>query len=158
MSQARVLLRCIVLTGIAVVLAGCAAQQQQQQQSDVATLGGNRAPGPCANGVGSSDRQAPIVCVDDTGTTLSVRPDPIVIHDKRRGGAQPVTMQWFTRSGGGNLQIEIEEGCVTNVKCNGKGHCTAQTRDIDAETRCKYDVLTDTHPRLDPDLVLTPCC
>jgi hypothetical protein len=96
--------------------------------------------------------------VDDTGDTLSVSPDPIVLHDKMKGGSAPVTMQWFTRSGGGNLQIEIEDGCVTDVKCDGKGHCTAKSRDIDADTKCKYDVWTDTKPRLDPDLIITPCC
>ncbi len=147
MSEAR-LLRCVVLIVSTVVLTACA------QNGAVAPQSG----GPCANGQGSSDRQAPIVCVEDTGKTLSVRPDPIVIHDKKKGGSQPVTMQWFTRSGRGDLQIAIEEGCVTEVKCNGKGHCTAKTRDVDAQVKCKYDVWTATHPRLDPDLILTPCC
>jgi hypothetical protein len=114
--------------------------------------------GPCRDGNGNADRQAPIVCVDDLGATLSVRPDPIVLHDTLRNSAAPVTLQWFTRSGRGDLRVDVQEGCLTEIKCEGQGHCTAKARDIDAETRCKYDVWTGTHPRLDPDIVIEPCC
>ena len=141
-----ILLRCALLVGFALFLSACA------RRPVVATAG------PCADGKGSTDRQAPIVCVDDTGATLSVFPDPIVLHDTTKGGGGPVVLQWFTRTGTGDLQLQIEEGCVSEVTCNGRGHCTAKSRDIDAETRCKYDVWTDKHPRLDPEVVVDPCC
>lgn len=142
------LLRCVVLVVTTVVLAACA------HRAAVAPLEGN----PCADGKGSGDRQAPIVCVEDTGPTLSVSPDPIVIDDRKKEGSEPVTMQWFTRSGRGDLQIAIEDGCLTELKCSGNGQCVAKTRDVDAQVKCKYDVWTKTHPRLDPDIILTPCC
>jgi len=152
MSEVRVLLRFfILLVFTVVVVCGCA---QRNAVTPLRAGGG----GPCGGGKGVSDRQAPIVCVDDLGATLSVDPDPIVLHDKLRGGGNPVTLQWFTRSGGNDLQLEIEPGCVSEVKCDGKGHCTAKSRDIDSETKCKYVVWTDKHPRLDPDIVVTPCC
>lgn len=152
MSETRVLLRGVVFGVSVLMLAACA----QRAAISPARAGGGG--GLCGDGRGNADRQAPIVCVDDLGATLSVSPDPIVLHDQKKGGSQPVVMQWFTRSGRGDLQIAIEDGCVTEVKCNGKGHCTAKSRDIDADVRCKYDVWTATHPRLDPDLVVTPCC
>lgn len=145
MFNARILLLRVPLIVSVAVLAGCATNNQIVRS------------GRCADGKGSEDRQAPIVCVDDSGSTLSVAPDPIVVHDRRRNSNAPVVMQWFTRSGRGELQIRIQDGCVTDLKCQGS-HCTAKTRDIGAETKCKYDVLTDKHPLLDPDLILTPCC
>lgn len=151
MSEVRVLLRFFVLLVLTVVVCGCA-----QRAALTPSRGGGG--GPCGGGKGISDRQAPIVCVDDTGATLSVDPDPIVLHNKMKSDGKPVTLQWFTRSGSNNLYVEIEPGCLTEVKCNGKGHCTAKSRDLAAETRCKYDVWTDKHPRLDPDVVVTPCC
>lgn len=118
-----------------------------------------RAGGPCAGGPPKEhDRNAPIVCVDDTGSTLRVSPDPVVVHDVGRVTGAPVTVQWFTHTGTGNLQLEIDPGCVTDLRCNGRGHCTARTRDIDAKVKCKYDVWTETHPRLDPEIEIDPCC
>ena len=132
------------------VLAGCAANQQSP--------GGSAAV--CGNGVGSANRQAPIICVDDSNRTLAVNPDPVTIHNVRKDDmASPVMVHWYTRSGPGDLQLELEEGCVAQVKCDGRGHCQARTEPKSSKT-CKYDVWItgDDHDRLDPTIVLTNCC
>jgi hypothetical protein len=115
------------------------------------------AANPCKAGAGKADRNAPIVCVDDTADTLSVNPDPISAHSVGEADRQPVVIHWWTRSGGNALNLEIQPGCVTDVKCNG-AHCMARTLPVTARTQCKYDVWTDKHPKLDPDIVIDPCC
>lgn len=132
------------------------------------TAGGGVQPnrlttGPCGGGKGTENRNAPIVCVDDGGETLSVNPDPVFAFDVGASGGRPVVIQWFTTSGGGNLRIDMKSAeCVTAMSCNGRGKCTARTIPFKpgetGEKRCKYDVLTDTHPPLDPDTVIVKCC
>ena len=102
-------------------------------------------------------RNAPIVCVDDTAATLSVHPDPITAHSVGQSDRQPVVIHWWTRSGSNALQLEIQPGCVTDVTCRG-GHCTARTLPATERKQCKYDVWTDKHPKLDPEVVIDPCC
>jgi Na+-transporting methylmalonyl-CoA/oxaloacetate decarboxylase gamma subunit len=112
---------------------------------------------PCSTGHGSPNKQAPIVCVDDSGPVLVVTPDPITAHDKERGTSRPVTVQWFTKSGA-NLNVEMTEtGCVTQVNCNAPGSCTAKTVP-GAAKQCKYDVWTKPENRLDPVIIITTCC
>ena len=147
MSQLRIVLRCSMLLVAVFILTTCAHKP--------AKVTGN----PCTAGEGNANRNAPILCVDDLGGTLSVRPDPIVIHEVHESSRQPVMVHWFTRSGRNDLQLEIEPGCVAELKCNGKGKCSARTLPLQTgEARCKYDVWTDRHPRLDPDMIIIRCC
>jgi len=149
MSEARVLLRWFLLTTAVFALTTTCAH------SDGATP---TLANPCSAGAGKADRNAPIVCVDDTGEALSVNPDPISVHDVGKSDRKPVIIHWWTRSGGGGLGIEVAEGCVTDVKCRG-AHCMAKTRETDASgARCKYDVWTEKLPRLDPDIIIVDCC
>ena len=125
--------------------------------------GGGPAPlrgNPCTAKAGSTDRNAPIVCVDDTGAKLSVSPDPIRVHDVGAADRLPVVIQWYTVSGANDLHVELEPGCVADTKCDGNGHCMARTvaLAVKTEKRCKYDVWTDKHPRLDPEVIVIPCC
>jgi hypothetical protein len=149
------MLRSLLIPLVAVVVCGCVRSAQP-----VPVVGPGGGGSPCASGAPKEhDRSAPIVCVDDSGATLRVSPDPVVVHDVGASTSAPVVLQWFTHSGTGNLQLEIAPGCVTDLQCNGRGHCTAKTRNITgADVRCKYDVWTDTHPRLDPDIIVTECC
>ncbi|HYR27210.1 MAG TPA: hypothetical protein VEU30_02020 [Thermoanaerobaculia bacterium] len=118
----------------------------------------------CAGGSKPArDNDRPIVCVDDSASVLSVSPDPIVLHDvMSTDRSTPGAIQWFTRSGNGDLQIRFRNTeCVKSVRCND-GHCTAVAakklpKQAD-EVRCKYDVLLTGHPTLDPETVLTGCC
>jgi hypothetical protein len=134
-----------------IVFAGCASH--------------NAAPpgasgGPCANGNGVSNRQAPIICVDDRARKLAVDPDPITIHNVRKNDmASPVMVHWYTRSGTGDLQLKIEEGCLAEIKCDGRGHCQARTEPKSLKS-CKYDVWItgDQHELLDPTIVIVNCC
>ena len=154
MSAIRVALRSLVLFAFTFVLCTCAKYDQPTVVPPGATASGN----PCTAGTGSGDRNAPIVCVDDTGPTLSVRPDPITVNDVGRTDAKPVMIHWFTRSGANALHIDMRSGCVTTPSCSG-GHCTALTLPMDgSDVRCKYDVWTDKHPRLDPTIIVTDCC
>lgn len=156
--------RSIVLLGVLLILCACAAQQSTAPAPPPAAGGSSstalRAGNPCSNKVGSTNRNAPIVCVDDTGSTLTVSPDPIRLHDVGAADRAPVVIHWHTVSGANDLHVEIEPGCVTETTCDGNGHCRARTlpRSDKTEKRCKYDVWTDKHPRLDPDMIVIPCC
>lgn len=153
MSEVRILLRWILLVTVALVFATCSASRGVDGGGGDKTL-----RSPCGMGEGKADRNAPIVCVDDLGGTLSVNPDPIRAHDVGQSDRQPVVIHWWTRSGGGELGIEVAPGCVTNVTCRG-AHCTARTLPTDAAgARCKYDVWTAKHPRLDPEIIIDDCC
>jgi hypothetical protein len=150
MSEVRILLRWTLLVPAALVLAACAS-------SGSSGGSGTQLANPCRTGPGTAERSAPIVCVDDTGATLTVNPDPIEVHDEGAGRA-PVVIHWWTRSGSNDLGIEIEPGCVTAVNCRG-GHCMARTLPKDGgSARCKYDVWTGKHPRLDPEVIIVDCC
>jgi hypothetical protein len=148
MPEVRVLLRWFLLVIVLVALTFCTASSNP---SGGTLLRGN----PCSSGVGTTESKAPIVCVDDTGATLSVNPDPVTAHGKVN--KVPVMIHWWTRSGGGTLGIDVHPGCVTDVSCSG-AHCTARTIPTPGGARCKYAVWTDTKPKLDPDIVITDCC
>lgn len=146
MVQVRMVSRILVV----LVIAACSSRPYNP--------GGSTQPfgGGCASG--SSNPQAPIVCVDDTGTTLSVDPDPVRPDDVQ--GGVPINLVWKTKSGGGDLRIEMKSNaCVKNLNCNGNGQCTSQVIRASTAT-CKYDVWIQggTQPRLDPTVVIQPCC
>lgn len=154
MSEVRQVPRYLMVLAVTLVIAGCAARQMPEPSP--MPFRSN----PCASGKARSTKQAPIVCVDDSARTLKVVPDPVVVHDVSASDrATPVTMQWFTMSGAGDVQIEIEPGCVTDANCNGNGHCTAKTVP-GAHKQCKYDVWITggNHDRLDPTVVVDGCC
>jgi hypothetical protein len=135
-----------------VVIAGCASQKSD---TNLAPCGGRT----------SADKQAPVVCVDDTRARLSVSPDPVEAHDVlATDRATPVTIHWWTESGTGALGIEMKDrGCVTGLQCE-TGHCWAQTIPRAAagtatgKKNCKYDVWTTPTNRLDPTVVVGNCC
>ena len=153
MSEVRILLRGILLFTVVLVLAGCAAQSTVSGGA----AAGTRMTGVCGSGAGKADRNAPIVCVDDSGPALSVNPDPVHVHSVAQADRQPVVIHWWTRSGGNTLNLEIQPGCVTDLTCNGP-HCTARTLPQTERKQCKYDVWTQVQPKLDPDIVVDPCC
>ena len=150
MSEVRLPLRVCILLSAAVLIGTC------RSADDRSIIGG----GPCSTMAGDANRNAPIVCVDDSSRLLKVSHETIVAHHVAASDKKPVVVQWFTKSGGGDLQIDIRPGCVTDLKCDGRGHCKAKTVPVDKETRCKYDVWItgDKHDRLDPDVVVVPCC
>lgn len=154
MSQVRILLRWILLATAALVLITCASSSTN---TGPGPDGGSPLTNPCGSGAGDTNRNAPIVCVDDTGGTLSVNPDPITAHSVGESDRRPVVIHWWTRSGGNQLKLDIEDGCVTDLSCRGS-HCTARTLPATERKQCKYDVWTDKHPKLDPDIVVDPCC
>ena len=149
MSKVRILPRWCLLMMFGLVFVTCAGTGGDGDT----TLKGN----PCSKGSGTTNRNAPIVCVDDTGGTLSVNPDPIGINSVGETDRQPVVIHWYTRSGGNVLSVNIQPGCVTDVDCNGS-HCKARTLPVTARAQCKYTVDTDRHDELDPEIVIDPCC
>lgn len=127
-----------------------------------------RAASACAStGEGSPNRNTPVVCVAKGADAVTVQPESVhvwnVLSTDRR---TPPTLQWITRSGGGNLQITFKDsGCVDTPVCNGKGHCGAKvitglgaTAAAGAEIkRCRYTITLDGLV-LDPDTVIVGCC
>lgn len=119
----------------------------------------------CASGVGSSDRNHPLICVDDT--TLSANPMTVTVNDRAANpdhtpSSVPVIVKWATRSGGGTLGLQMKDkGCFEpgSIKCHG-GRCWAKTRKIvDGKTpvQCEYDLNLSGRVS-DPTVIVEPCC
>jgi hypothetical protein len=156
MSEVRLVPRFLALPVLALLIAGCAANNDSTPDTKPVTLRGN----PCATGKAKVSKQEPIVCVDDSARTLVVFPDPVVVHNvKESDRTTPVTVQWLTRSGTGDVQVQIEPGCVDKKSCDGRGKCSAETVP-GARKKCKYDVWITggRHDRLDPTLDVNGCC
>lgn len=152
MSEVRLVPRFLALPALALLIAGCAARPDPGPNP----LRAN----PCATGKAPVSKQEPIVCVDDSARTLVVFPDPVVVHNVKESDRKtPVTVQWLTRSGAGDVQVRIEPGCVDKKSCDGRGKCTAETVP-GAKKKCKYDVWITggRHDRLDPTVDLGECC
>ena len=158
----RIVVPCVLAV---LVIAGCAATKQD----DLSGTGLTKAPtGNCGTtGLGTQMRDAPIVCVDG-GTTLSVNPESIVAFNvMSTDHATPPVIQWVTRSGGGNLKIDMKDpGCVeTPINCNAPGKCTARVvrglgpsaKEAQIIKTCRYTVTLDTRV-LDPETVIVGCC
>jgi hypothetical protein len=150
----------LVLLAATLLIAACAPVDPEP---DPAPPGLTGPAGPCRdNPRGERNNDAPVICVDDSADTLSVSPDPFLLHERPRSGANiSPAVQWFTRSGKGALHIRFKnEDCVRNMVCNG-GHCTAVAARLnpgETERRCKYDVELRGHPPLDPEGILVGCC
>jgi hypothetical protein len=154
MPEVRLVPRFLVLLVVVVLIAGCAARPAPAPGP---TLRGN----PCAaGGRPALNKQAPIVCVDDSQRTLRVFPDPVVVHDVSSADrTKPVKVRWMTVSGTGAVEVEIEPGCVEKKNCDRNGKCEAETVP-GARKSCKYDVWIEggKHDRLDPTVIVDPCC
>ena len=145
---------CVLVLSAVLLICGCAARNDS----------GTRPlrPNPCAGGaIPPENRQAPIVCIDDSQRVLRAYPDPVFVHDVNESDrVTPVEIQWFTTSGTGNVQVELETGCVTQKSCDRNGKWAAKAV-RGANKRCKYDVWIEgdkNHDRLDPVVVITTCC
>jgi len=147
MSEVRHLPRLLCLFVLSLLLMTCAARPNQ----------GFSRTNPCAGGKGVASHGGPVVCIDDSATTLSVNPDPVTVWDADASG-NPVTVQWFTKSGTGDPQITWKsDACMEPTAC-ASGKCNGKTKKGATGKRCKYNIDLAGHPSLDPDVVLTPCC
>jgi hypothetical protein len=154
MPEVRLLPRFVTLVGMALLVGACASNPDDPDNP-------HRLGNPClGNGAGSTSRQAPIVCVDNTARTLRVSPETVTVHDSmQENRSSGVMLHWFTTTApSGDLKLEIEAGCVTAHECD-RGHCWARSIPGAAKT-CKYDVWItgDQHERLDPTIIIQPCC
>lgn len=157
----------LVFLAATLLIGSCARTTQPDSDSSAASPAlapGSNAPGRAAGGgcAAVKNADAPIVCVDDSSSVLTVDPDPFWIHETPSpAGTAPPTVQWFTRSGKGDLKVIFKDTeCVRNVTCAG-GRCTAIASKLDpgeTQQRCKYDIQLTGHPDLDPDGILTGCC
>ncbi|HKR66382.1 MAG TPA: hypothetical protein VJZ00_21825 [Thermoanaerobaculia bacterium] len=111
------------------------------------------APNPCSSGAGSKHRGAPVVCIDDSASVLTVNPDPVEAFDVNAAG-DPVEIAWYTKSGTGDPKISWKNGdCV-----NSSGNSKAKTKKGAVGKKCKYEVELAGHPKLDPEVVIVRCC
>jgi hypothetical protein len=156
MSVVRLVARLFVLSAFALLMNRCA--HPAPDPNPIRPLADN----PCAKGTPAASKQAPIVCIDDTNRKLVARPDRVFVHDVKADDAtKPVSIQWYTTSGTGDVKVKMAPGCTAvNVKnCNGNGKCEAETVP-GSRTECKYDVWItgDKHELLDPTVVVDACC
>jgi hypothetical protein len=146
--------RLLALLVATLLIAGCAAAYDSAPEQK--PLRAN----PCASGTPAMNKQAPIVCIDDSARKLVVSPDPVIVHDvNAMDRKKPVAVEWYTKSGSGDVQVSIEPGCVDKKACDGKGKCAAETVP-GAKKQCKYDVWITggRHDKLDPTVIVDPCC
>ena len=159
MSELQMVPRLLALLVATLLIAACAAHHAPDP-------GGSRPTdlraNPCASGTPPMNKQAPIVCIDDSARTLIVSPDPVHVHDvDATDRTSPVGVQWFTKSGTGDVHVRIDHGCVDKKSCDGKGKCSAETvPGAKQKKECKYDVWITggKHDKLDPTVVVEPCC
>ncbi len=115
---------------------------------------------PCPSGGGSVSPNFPLICIDEN---LNADPSTIRINARMSDGQgkptpYPVMIQWWTRSGTGNLGIEFQKkGCVDWLKCDGSGHCWGPTKNVSAKTSCDYTVNLEGRIN-DPTIIIQPCC
>ena len=147
MSEVR-LPRLLVSFVMVFVIAGCAHHDRPAINNS----------GVCRSGVAAVNRQAPIVCVNDMAAVLSVSPDPVEANDVLEGPrTEPVMLHWYTVSGKGTLGVQVHgTNCVARIDCES-GHCWAKTIPRSTGT-CKYDVWTTPWNKLDPTIIINPCC
>ena len=115
----------------------------------------------CSKGNGSPSH--PLICVDEK--TLTANPSPAHVFDVEADGGQPtnraVVIHWFTQRTA-DLHVTFKtDSCTEPVECDGRGHCTAKVKRLDAgeHRRCTYG-MTIGSSKIDPDgdLVVDPCC
>lgn len=157
MSVVRRVPRLIFVCVSALWLATCAARPTVEPNPGPNPLMVN----PCEKGAPSLDKQAPVVCIDDSARTLVAKPDRIVIHESKKGApSEAVAIQWYTTSGTGDLHVKMDSACDALVD---KGHGTGkyEMKTVPGKKRqCKYDVWITgpDHDRLDPTVVVDACC
>jgi hypothetical protein len=130
-----------------VILTGCAHSR-------------NRSDTFCDRGNGSPSR--PLICVDES--TFRTSPATTYVFDVERGTdgrrtEKPVVIHWFARRGG-NLGVEFtDKSCVSEVTCDGRGHCRAVVKPLpDRKSKtCNYSLNLDGKAS-DPPIVVNPCC
>ena len=118
----------------------------------------------CGNGLVSSDKNHPVVCVESSGRELWLYPDPVTAYDVQETSShkrtdEPVMVEWYARSGG-SLSITMNQpGCLEKLTCE-RGHCSAKTiagNPNDPAKACKYTVTFNGVTR-DPIIIIDPCC
>lgn len=118
----------------------------------------------CGNGLVSSDKNHPVVCVESSGRELWVYPDPVSAYDVQETSShkrsdEAVVVEWYAKSAG-SLSITVDQpGCLEKVYCEG-GHCRARTiagKDKEPSKACKYTVTFNGVTR-DPIIIIDPCC
>lgn len=156
MSEVRMVPRLLALLVATLLIAGCASNSYSNASKPM-PLRAN----PCADGTPPMSKQHPIVCIDDSARKLVANPDTVIVHDVSESDrTKPVTIEWFTKSGTGDVRVQIEDGCVVKHECDRNGKCWAETKK-GSTSRCKYDVWIEgdaKHDRLDPVVVITTCC
>jgi hypothetical protein len=156
MSVVRLVPRLFVFSAFTLLLNGCA--RPAVDPNPIRPLAEN----PCGKGAPQANKQAPIVCIDDSNRKLVANPDRVFVHDVRADDAtKPVPIQWYTTSGTGDVHVKMAPGCsAVNLKgCNGNGKCEAETVP-GSRSECKYDVWITggKHELLDPTVVVDACC
>jgi hypothetical protein len=131
---------------LAVLLAGCGSWR---------SMGSGHA---CT--VGDMDPMNPIVCIDNTGTTLKAYPETIEVFD-RQVDQKPVKILFFTRTGTGNPKIKPQGDCLEKVDHpvgRAIGHVKKLGDTTSGDKRCKYDIELSGFEPLDPFIIVKPCC
>ena len=118
----------------------------------------------CRGGMGSSDKNHPLICVDENNLG-NPNPYSITVWDRqetpqRTPSDHPVIIRWATKNGGGRLGVEfLNKGCIEpgSLRCNGNGLCVAKTRKQKDQVSCDYNVNLDGR-EVDPVVIVQPCC
>lgn len=116
--------------------------------------------------VGSTRPESPIVCIDDTGSALSVHPETVNTWDRDPDGSgNPMVILFRTKSGKRDFKIVQRSGnCIEpELYCPPDiGLCRAKVvkrvEGAEAQETCKYDVVMAGFKDLDPTIRVGTCC
>lgn len=114
--------------------------------------------------VGSTRPERPIVCINNTGSELSVDPERVVAFDEYpKDSGRPMKILFFTKTGTGNFKIIEKNGnCIASQECvENAGLCRVTVVDVkdgEEDKQCDYDIEMAGFPRMDPQIVIKNCC
>lgn len=145
--------RSLLVLSLVLTSLRCASSQNH-------TRGTGLGPDVCS---GTPNPYAPIVCVNDSSSSLPA--DPAEVHAVNRvPGRRPTVIQWFTTSGTNDLSITFEAkdaACFQKApNCEGS-HCMALINPAAAPGKqCKYTIRLLNKPGSvnDPVVDIDACC
>ena len=106
---------------------------------------------------------APIVCVDNTGSALSVDPYRVVAYDEYpKDSGRPVVILFVTQEKPAEFKlVEKTSGCIEKQNCvTSAGLCQVTVKRLGGAPGkvCEYGIEMVGFPTMDPEIKLKPCC
>lgn len=113
---------------------------------------------------GSREPTAPMVCIDNTGSKLSVDPPRVeAFEEYPKNSGQPMVILFFAKTGTPKFDlIEKKGNCIARQDCvQSAGLCrvtVVRLKEGEKERKCEYDIVMPGFPPMDPEILIKTCC